>query len=171
MKVQNVFGVLGVAAATMAFTLMVFAPWSSGISEEAKSIKPRILQPTFASHGCKFVLKTEKPAYQAGESPAVEVTAANPTDKAVEATVWESILAAEVPSPFSRVLAIPRPTWSKAWSVSLKPGETTTTRLAANVKLTAKQNIMIALSDKERVVMVEELPMRRNTPLMKAAVK
>ena len=60
MKAQNVFGVLGVAGATMAFTLMVLGPWNIGISEEAKSIKPRIVQPKFASHGCEFTLKNRQ---------------------------------------------------------------------------------------------------------------
>ena len=61
MRVQNVFGVLGVAVATMVFTLMLLGPWNIGISKEAKSITPRIAQPTFTSHGCEFTLKTGKP--------------------------------------------------------------------------------------------------------------
>jgi hypothetical protein len=168
MRMQNVLGVLGVAGATMAFTLVALGPWNVGVSKEAKSITPTIVQPKFASHGCEFALKTEKPAYKPGESPVVEVTAVNPTGKAIEATVWVGILTTDVPSPMSRVMALPRPTWSKPWSVSLKPGERTTTKLAANVKLAANQVISITISDTKRAVMVKELPVRRNGLLKKS---
>ena len=167
MRMQNVLGVLSVAGATMAFTLVVLGPWNVGVSKEAKSITPRIVQSTFASHGCEFALKTGKPTYKPGESPVVEVTAVNPTGKAVEATVWVSVQTTDVPSPLSRVMAIPRPAWSKPWSVSLKPGERTTTKLAADVKLAANQIVSITMSDAKRAVMVKELPVRRNELLKK----
>jgi hypothetical protein len=169
MRVQNVLGVLGVAMATMVFTLMLLGPWNVGISKEAKGITPRIARPTFTSHGCEFTLKTGKPAYKPGESPLVEVTVVNPTSKAVEATVWVSMLSAEVPSRLSRVLTVPRPAWSKPWCVSLKPGETKTTRLTSAVKLAADQDVTITIGDKEQTIMVKELPVRRNEPLKKAA--
>ena len=97
MRIQSVFEVAGVAAVTMVFTLMGLNPWNAGISDEARGVKPRVLQPHFTSQGCQFGLKTEKTEYQAGQSPVVELTAANPTGKAVEATIWVGILAAEVP--------------------------------------------------------------------------
>lgn len=171
MRVQNVFGVLGVAAATMTFTLMVLNPWNTGISEEAKGIQPRIAQPKFASHGCEFSLKTGKAEYKAGESPVVEVTAFNPTGKAVEATVWVSMLTGRVPSPMSRTLAIPTVSWSKSLCVSLKPGETKTTSVAADVKLADKQNVTITIGDKKQEVLVEELPVRRSEPVKKGVAK
>ena len=168
MRMQNVLEVLGVAVATMAFTLVVLGPWNVGVSKEAKSITPTIVQPKFASHGCEFALKTGKPAYKPGESPVVEVTAVNPTRKPIEATVWVSILTTAVPSPMSRVMAFPRPTWSKSWSVSLKPGERTTTKLAADVKLAANQVVSITMSDTKRAVIVKELPVRRNESTRKS---
>ena len=65
-------------------------------------------------------------------------------------------------------MAVPQPTWSKSWSVSLKPGERKTTELAADVKLAANQIVSITISDKKQTVMVKELPMRRNEPLKKS---
>jgi hypothetical protein len=171
MRVHNVVGVLGVAGATMAFTLMVLGPWRFGISDETKRITPRIMQPKFASHGCDFTLKTGKTEYEVGETPVIEVTAVNPTGKAAEATVWIRLLTAEVPSPFARVMPVPRPSWSKSWSVSLKPGETGKTSLTADVKLAAKQNVMITISDAEREIMVKELPMRGTEHLTKGTTR
>ena len=68
----------------------------------------------------------------------------------------------------SRTLAMPRPVWSKPWCVSLKPGETKTTRLAADVKLAANQNVSISMSDKQQTVLVKELPVRRGNAAEKA---
>ena len=67
------------------------APGTSAFPKMQAGIKPKIVQPKFTSQGCEFTLKTGKPEYQAGESPVVELTATNPTGKAVEAKVWVSI--------------------------------------------------------------------------------
>jgi hypothetical protein len=171
MKTQNVLGVLGVAAATMAFTLSVFGPWNTGISEDAKSVQPTILTPKFASHGCEFTLKTAKPAYKPGESPVIDVTAVNPSGKAAETTVWVNVFTAEVPSPLARTLVMPRSAWSKSWCVTLRAGETRTISLASDVKLKAGQNVTITIGDKKQSVLVGELPVRRNEPLKKAAAQ
>ena len=171
MRVQDVFGVLGVAGATMAFTLVAFGPWNCGVSDDAKGIKPTIVQPKFASQGCEFTVKTGKPEYKPGESPVVDVTAVNPTGKAVEATVWVSVMTTTVRDLLSRTLTAPRPAWSKSWCVSLQPGETKTTQLATGIKLAAKQSVTISIGDKGRAVMVGELPVRRSEPVKKAAAK
>ncbi len=171
MRVQTVFEVGVVAAATMIFTLSVIGPWNIGVSDESKNIVPRILRPTFPSQGCTFSLKTEKTQYQAGEPLTMELKAVNPTEKAVTATVWIVVSSAKVPSPMSRVMTFPRPTWSKSWSVALTPGETKTAKFVADVKLTADQNISIAMSDKEQTVMVKELPVLRDRAATKDAAR
>jgi hypothetical protein len=171
MRVQNVFGVLAVALATMAFTLVAVGPWNVGVSADAKLIAPRIVQPKFASHGCQFTLKTAKAEYKPGEPPVLDVTAVNTTGKDAEATVWVSLMTTAVPSPLARALPIPRSAWSKSWCVSLKPGETKTTSLTADVKLSAKQNVTITIGDKQQAVMLKELPVRRSEPAKKAAAK
>ena len=160
MKIRNVLDVLGVAAATMAFTLLAIGPWNTGISDDAKGIKPRIRQPKFTVQGCEFALKTEKPEYKMGQSPNVELSAVNPTAKTVETTVWVTISAVEKASSMSRVLSMPLPVWSQSWSVRLKPGETKTTKFATDVKLAAEQEVSIDMSDKKQTVMVKELSVR-----------
>ena len=42
----------------------------------------------------------------------------------------------------------------------MKPGETKTTKLAADVKLAAEQEVSIGISDKKQTVMVEKLSVR-----------
>lgn len=172
MRGRDVLGVLSVAGATMAFTLVLFGPWSIVASDEAPSIKPGIAQPEFTSHGCVFALKTGKPEYQPGESPVVEIEAKNPTDATVEATVWLSLLAAKVPSPMSRTLALPRSVWSKPYTVRLNAGETTTATLATDVKLAANQTVTVTIGDKEQTVLAREFPVLGNSaPVVTTAEK
>jgi hypothetical protein len=171
MKRNDVFGVLGVAGATLAFTLSVLGPWNTAASDDAKPIKPRILSPTLASHGCQFTLKTAKATYAAGESPTVELTAFNPTGQTADATVWVTLSATDVPSPLARTLAMLRPVWSKSWCVSLKPGETKTTSLTADAKLGAKQEVTITLRDKQQAVLIGKVPLGRNIAPTAAAEK
>lgn len=164
MRVHDLMSVLGVAAATAVFTLVLLGPWNVGASDEAAGIKPTILQPEFTSNGCVFTLKTDKPEYAAGETPVLEIQADNPSDKAVTATVWLSIMAADVPSPFARRMAFPQPIWSKPFAVDLKPGETTTTEITADIQLPANQNIMVTLGDAEQTLMATELPVLDGSP-------
>lgn len=169
MRGRDVLGVLGVAVATMAFTLVLFGPWSIVASDETPPIKLRIAQPEFTSHGCVFALKTEKPDYQSGESPVVEIEAKNPTDATVEATVWLGLSAADVPSPMARTLAMPRPVWSKPYVVRLNAGETTTAKLDTAVKLAANQNVTITIGDKELAILAGEFPVRNGAAPVLAA--
>ena len=88
MRVRDTLAVLGVAAATMAFTLVSLGPWNMAISDQAPAIKPRIFPPTFTAQGCEFVLKTEKAEYKAGDQLVLEIKANNTSNKAVNAKVW-----------------------------------------------------------------------------------
>jgi len=161
MRVHDTLAVLGVAGATMAFTLVLLGPWSTGVSDEAPGIKPRVFPPKFTAQGCEFVLKTEKAEYKAGETPVVEIAANNPTDKAVETTVWINVSAADVPSPGSRRLSMPRPLWSQPWIVSLQPGGKKTEKIATAAKLQDGQNVSITMSNRGQAVMAEEFPVRQ----------
>ena len=91
MKLQGTFVVLATAAVTTVFTVSLLAPNGVGAVDSAARIKPLIVQPKLASQGCEFVLKTDKAEYDAGDAPAIEVTASNPTDQAVTARVWVNI--------------------------------------------------------------------------------
>ncbi len=93
MKIRSVLTVLGTAAVTAALTILVAAPWGEGVAQAAPTIAPVIAQSQLSSQGCKFTLKTDKLAYEANESPVIEVTAVNGSDKLVEATVWVTISA------------------------------------------------------------------------------
>ena len=171
MRVHDMMGVLGVAGATAVFTLVLFGPWSVGASDETPGIEPRILQPKFTSDGCVFMLKTDKPEYRASETPVLEIQADNPTNKAVMTTVWLSILAADVPSPMARTMAIPRPLWSKPFSVSLEPGKTTAARIATDIKLPVNQNIMVTIGDVKQAVMATELPVEGGSSAAKTGTQ
>jgi hypothetical protein len=157
MKLQDVLAVLGIAVVTMAFTLVAFGPGGAGADGPAATITPVIAQPQFTSEGCTFTLKTDKPTYEAGDTPGLEVKASNPTDKTVDATVWINISASAPASELSRMMPIPKVLWSHPWQVLLGPGETKTLNIASEVALPAGQNIRMMLSDQKAAVLARDL--------------
>ena len=157
MKLQGAFVVLATAAVTTVFTVSLLAPSGVNAVDTSARIKPLILQPRFMSQGCGFVLKTDKVDYNAGDMPAIDVTASNPTDKAVTTTVWVNISASAPASPLSRMLPVPQLLWSHPCVFSLKPGVSTTLSITSETKLPAGQNVSISITDKQRAILATNL--------------
>jgi hypothetical protein len=153
MKPQNLMTVLAAAAVTVAVTLGLAALWDGGSVHAGPSIKPVITQPQFTSHGCTFILKTDQPTYEAGQSPVIEVTATNPTDKPVDASVWVTVTSTAPMSRRSRMLTLPATLWSHQYDFSLKPGESKPLGATCAAKLPAGQEIRIILGDKNAGIM------------------
>jgi hypothetical protein len=157
MKWQDVLAVLAVAGVTMAFTLTLLGPTGVGAGDAVPAIKPEIAQPQLTSQGCVFSLKMDKAAYEAGEQPALEITASNPTDKPVDATVWVNISASSPANRMSRMMVVPAPLWSHECRVNLQPGERKTITIASEAKLPAGQSISISLTDKNAAMLLRNL--------------
>ncbi|HUT12804.1 MAG TPA: hypothetical protein VMY42_20070 [Thermoguttaceae bacterium] len=157
MKVKDVLAVLGVAAATAAFVVVLLGPQRVDAVDEAQGIQPRIAQPKLTIEGCEITLKTDKPVYQPGETVTVQIEATNPTDQPVETSVWVTLSATEPASEFSRKLVMPRPLWSGECKVVLAPGETKTFTRVAEAELPAGQSISISMSDQQTAAMITEL--------------
>ena len=153
MILRNVLTVLGSAAATAALTLTLAVPRVESVAEAGPAIKPVIARPQLTSQRCTFVLKTDKETYEAGESPVVEVTASNLTERRVQATVWVSLSATAPLSRLSRTLAMPRPLWTQDLAFDLGPGETKSMRATCKTPLPAGQDVRIVLSDKKDAVL------------------
>ncbi|HKI37263.1 MAG TPA: hypothetical protein VKA46_35745 [Gemmataceae bacterium] len=153
MKLHNVMTVLGTAAVTVAVTLTFAALRPVGVAEAGGVVKPVIARPQLTSQGCTFVLKTDKASYEEGESPKIEVTATNPTDKPVNATVWVTVSATAPTARMSRMLPRPSTLSSQEFAFSLKADETKSMTLTCSAKLPPGQDVRIILSDKKNAVM------------------
>lgn len=153
MNRQGLLVMFGTAAVTTAFTVMLLAPSGVSAVDAVHRIKPVIAQPQLTTQGCTFVLKTDKAEYDAGETPAVELKASNPTDKPVQATIWVNIAASAPVSPMARMLPVPKVLWSYQIVVSLNPGENRTVSSTSDTKLPAGQNIQFSMTDKARAVL------------------
>ncbi len=169
MKAREILAVLGVAAATMAFTVVWFGPGRVGATDQPEEIKPAIVQPTLTTGGCEFVLTTDKPAYQPGESPTLRIVATNPTGEPVDATVWVSISSSSPFAAMLRAMPIPRSVWTGDCSVSLKPGETKTVTLSTGVQLSAGQSFSITMSDQQQVILTDVLSVQQGMNTTQAA--
>ncbi len=148
MKLRNVLAVLGTAAVTAALTLALFAPWD-GDAQAGPAVQPVITQSQLKSQGCTFTLKTDKTSYEAGQAPAVEVTATNPTDKPVTATVLVTVTSTSPTSPMSRMLEIPTTLWSHEFAFTLPP-DANQSLTAACAALPAGKNVAMTLTDQQQ---------------------
>ncbi|MHC4177659.1 MAG: hypothetical protein ACYSWU_09135 [Planctomycetota bacterium] len=153
MRVKHILAILGVAAATTAFTVGLLRPERVGATGKAEGIKPTIVQPKLKVDGCVFALRTDKASYNVDDMPVLQIEANNPTDAPVEKTVWISMSASSPPSPLARVMILPKPLWVEKCLVSLKPGETKTVTLATKAKLPAGQSVSITMSEKDLTVL------------------
>jgi hypothetical protein len=164
MKWQDVLAVAAVAAVTMAFTLVAFGPTGVGAGDDVQALRAEIVQPKLTSQGCEFTLKTDKPVYRPGETPTLELTAANPTDMPVETTVWLNITATSPRDMISRMAVIPKPIWIHECKLTLQPGETKTVSVTADVQLPVGQSIGIGMSDRDTSVIARTLSLPRQAP-------
>jgi hypothetical protein len=164
MKWQDMLAVAAVAAATMAFTLVAFGPAGVGAGDNVQTLRAEIVQPKLASQGCEFTLKTDKAAYQPGETPTIELTATNPSDKPVETAVWINITASSPRDMLSRMPVMPKPVWIHECKLTLQAGESKTVSVTADLKLPAGQSIAISMSDRDMTVMARTLSVPRQAP-------
>ena len=70
MRSKDILAILGVAAATMAFTVTLLGPGRVAATNPPEGIKPTIARPEVTIDGCVFTLKTDKASYQVGEMPS-----------------------------------------------------------------------------------------------------
>ena len=138
----------------MALTVALFLPRAVNA---VQSIQPVIAQPQFTSQGCVAELKTDKLAYEPGETPSLQITAKNPTSQPVETRLWIKVLASKPASPMARMMPVPQAIWSHEWAVQLEPGESKVATLPTDAKLPAGQNIVIAMSDRKDEVLAGKL--------------
>jgi hypothetical protein len=151
MKLRNVLTVLGTAVVTAALTLALLAPWGGSV-QAGPAVHPTIAQPQLTSQGCAFTLKTDKATYEAGQSPAVEVTAVNPTDKPVSASVWVTVTSTTPTSRMSRMLPMPLTLWSHEYTFTLASDERKS--LSAECKaMPAGGNVAITMTDQNNGIL------------------
>jgi len=153
MKLRSILTVFGTAAATVAVTLTFAALYGDNTARAAPTVRPLISQAQLSSQGCTFTLKTDKPAYEQGESPAIEVTAKNSTDKPVTASVWVTVTSISPVARMSRMMPRPTTLWSQEYTFTLEPGQTKSQSLTCSAKLPAGQEVRIFLSDKKNAVL------------------
>jgi hypothetical protein len=152
MKLRDILTVAGTAGITMTITLMLLGPKDSSPAYAAPEVKPVIAQPQFQSQGCTFTLKTDKAAYEPGQSPVFEITASNPSAAPANPTIWLSLMASAPESPFSRMATRPRVLWTHERLFTLLPNETRKIEVPCDAKPPAGQNIVISMTDKKETI-------------------
>jgi len=150
---KNIFTVLGVAAATMALALALLAPGSAGAIDQG-ALRPLIAQPTLTANGCTFTLE---PGESADGKVSLKLTAANPTDKPLDASAWLRLSASQKTPPTSRMMLPPRQVWVDKCVASLGPGETKTFTFTPGVQPTGAGPMIATMSDGNRTTFTVSL--------------
>jgi hypothetical protein len=157
MKLRDVLGVAAVAAVTMAFVLATLGPGRVGANDAPEGIKPMIAQPKLTVDGCEFTLSTDKPTYEPGESPVLEIAATNPTGEPVKTAVRVGMSSLGLESMISRVPRRPQSLWFRDCPVELAAGETKTVTLPTEIQLVALQTVSFTLSSAEQGILARLL--------------
>jgi len=163
MKSRDVVAVLGVAAATMAFALVLMGPERVGAVDAPEGLKPHIAQPKLEVDGCQFTVATDKPAYQPGEAITLQLTGTNPTDEPVETSVWVNVSSV---SPVLMVSRVAMPTrvmpWVHQCAMSLEPGQTKTVSVPIEQAAGLSQLVSISLSGEDVTALMRQLTVSPN---------
>jgi len=165
MKLQDVLTIAGTAGITMAATLMLLGPRNSNPAYAAPEVRPIIAQPQFQSKGCTFSVKTDKVAYEVGESPAFEITASNPSADPANTTIWLAMMASGPDFAGSRMAPMPRMLWQHQFIITLLPKETRKMDVASDAKPQAGQNIFVTMTDKKETIRLANPDIRANAEL------
>ncbi len=154
MKIQDIMAILGVAAATMAFTLVFAGPEQvDAVDQEANAatrITPIISQPTLTIAGLEIKLAMDKPDYAAGDKPVVTIETTNPTDKRVETNLWVGMTSSSLLSRMSRAPTMPNYLWSESIPLTLEPGETKQFQFTTEKELVAGNTVSVTMSNTDQ---------------------
>lgn len=167
MKPKDIALVATTAVATFALALVVFLP--APVDAKATPAALRVATPTLKLDQCTFALKTDRKAYQAGQSPTITIQASNPTDEGVERKLHLSMTAESPADGFSRMPIMPASFWSQECVIGLKPGQTKTVMVATKAKLPAGKSISVSMSHKKNKLVVPLVSRVRNVAPVKSA--
>ena len=167
MKTHNIMAVLGVAATTMAFTLVFAAPEQVDAVDQkqnvATKITPLIRQPTLKIAGLEIKLAMDKPNYGPGDKPVITIETTNPTDKRVETNVWIGLTSSSPASLLSRGPTMPNYFWYEQIPLALEPGETKKLTFATEKELVAGHTVSLTMSDTDQKAAFAKMLNRRRT--------
>lgn len=163
MTIRDLMAVLGVAAVTMAFTLVVGRPVRLGANDAASELIPEIAQPRLEIDGCVLVLTSDKKEYAPEEKPVLSIKATNPTRQAVKTSLSVNISATSPASRFSRRMVLPEILWTKQHPLTLSPGETRVVTLATETPLPKGKSISITMGDKKQAAMISSVQILRRS--------
>jgi len=149
---KNTLSMLGIAALTMATTLV--AVNSSSVSaaegedqnvESVKvEIKPVLAQASLDIDNCTFTLKMDKEVYSGDDKPVLTVEATNPGKESVTRSVVVTMYGRDLNSR-GRMPSIAMPLFTKTVEFTLAAGETKSTTVETGRTMPAAQAISMGM--------------------------
>jgi hypothetical protein len=168
MKWRDVVVVGGTALATALVALPILCV---GYAIANEGPRPEIQWPVLRASGCEITLRTERTNYREGETPIMELVAANPSGSPVtlEATVR---MTAQSPSDMmSRVVRAPRQSWEQRIGIELGAGERRVMPVPTGTPVTAGSSVTFQLRVGTATVNTPPITIPGNTLLLRQVVQ
>ena len=155
MRPRDILTTVTVAGVTLALTLAWCLPKAA---DAVPNIQPVIAQPQFTMQGCTFETQGGQAGVRAGRNAVAADRGEESHGRTGRGPISGSRSWLSAPaSPLARMLPMPRVLWSHQWAVRLNAEESQTATLPTDAKLSAGQNIVITLSDKDDAVLAGPL--------------
>ena len=154
---------VAVVGATAAVTALVAGAmfWTAN-AVATEGAKAEIRWPVLREGGCEITLRADRTAYKPGESPTVELAAANPTGASVPLDATIVMLVQPKASPWARMTPVFRPTWERKCRLVLGAGERKSLSVPTDVKVADNTLVQFRLTVGTSVV--NTLPMAVGSP-------
>lgn len=136
-----------VAVTTAMLTMAAFwtAPLEAG--GEADALTPEITKPKLSVRGVEVSLAAVAGTERPGDEPVLELGALNTSAETAEIRLRVLMTAMAPPDALSRVVRMPARLWESEQSITLRPNERRTLKLATGTKLPARNIISVTLSE------------------------
>ena len=133
------------ALATMGITLAVLLPWVCVAEPGDKGAAPEIRWPTLKHEGCEITLRTDKRAYEANESPTVQLEVVNTTSDPAQIEAVLKMMAQPMASRESRMMPRASAVWEQKCPLSVDGFQTKTFSIPVAAKVPAARLVFFTL--------------------------
>jgi hypothetical protein len=131
---NDLLAIGGPALATLLVTLVVAWPYQVSALGPGESKKP-LVTPVLKAQGCELTLKATSATWKAGDTPTVELKAANPGNAKANITASLSMMVTPPVNMMSRALPMAREFWKGECPLLVNAHKSLTVALTPKAKL------------------------------------
>ncbi len=168
MRWRDVAVVGGTALATALVALPILCVGYAIANDGAKA---EIQWPVLRTNGAEITLRAEKSAYSAGETPVIQLVAANPSGTPVTLEAQVRMMAQPLPSMMMRAMPVARQRWEQRTVIQLGANEQKVIPLPTGTAAAAGSRVTFQLSVGTSKVTTPPITVPGGEPLLQQVVQ